>query len=151
MNQFETMCDACITKMGDARIMVLSTSLDNKVSSRNMSIVIHGGKFYFQTDCTLRKYEQLSKNQQVALCCENIQIEGICEELGCPLDNQAFCEVFEKNYKGSYKSYTPLKNERLFAITPTFIQLWIYENGEAYVETYDFIKKEYRKQKYLGV
>lgn len=44
-------------------------------------------KLYFQTDNTFKKYNQLKGNNKVALCIDNIQIEGECTELGHPLEN----------------------------------------------------------------
>ncbi len=42
-----------------------------------MSIIIDGGKFYFQTDKDFRKYEQIKGNPHVALCIDNLSIEPI--------------------------------------------------------------------------
>lgn len=107
---------------GKGRKMVLSTAEDNIVSSRMMSIVLINGIFYFQTDITFKKYHQLSKNCNVALCIDNIQIEGICKEIGHPLNNASFCNQFQKCFRGSYDAYTSLKNERLFIVKPTYIE-----------------------------
>ena len=52
---------------GKAKKMVLSTSLNDIVTSRTMSIVILNRKLYFQTDNTFRKYNQLKSNPQVAV------------------------------------------------------------------------------------
>ena len=82
--------------------MVLSTSENDIVSSRMMSVILMDGTFYFQTDCTFRKYRQISSNRNVALCIDNIQIEGICEELGHRPDNEDFCRQF---VVGRYTTY----------------------------------------------
>ena len=80
-------------EFGLGKKMVLSTCVNHQVSSRMMSLVLLDGKFYFQTDLNLRKYQQLKSNPNVALCIDNLQIEGICEEIGHPLDNTAFCKA----------------------------------------------------------
>ena len=116
MNTFSDKFEAFLSDFGKGRKMVLSTSENDIVSSRMMSVVQIDGVFYFQTDITFRKYRQLSANPNVALCIDNIQIEGICEEIGQPLQNALFCERFEECFKGSYDAYTSLKNERLFAV-----------------------------------
>ncbi len=74
-----------LNDFGNGWKAVLSTAENNIVSSRMMSIVQINGIFYFQTDKTFRKYRQLTQNRNVALCIDNIQIEGEAEEIGHPL------------------------------------------------------------------
>ena len=151
MYSFTERYNTFLTEFGDARIMVLSTSKDDHVTSRMMSIVLYNGVFYFQTDKTFRKYEQLSHNPNVALCIENIQIEGICEEVGCPADFSFFCNTYQKRFVNSYKRYTFLENERLFRIKPRFVERWIYIDGMPFMETFDVEKKAYLLTEYKGV
>ena len=143
MHTFSEKYEAFLSDFGKSRKMVLSTSENNKVSSRMMSVIQIKGTFYFQTDVTFRKYRQLSTNRNVALCIDNIQIEGTCEELGHPMDNADFCKQFKDCFKGSFDAYTSLKNERLFAVKPVFIERWIYENGIPFIETFDVLKQDY--------
>ena len=105
-----------LNDFGKGRKAVLSTTENNIVSSRMMSVVQIDGIFYFQTDNTFRKYRQLTQNHNVALCIDNIQIESEAEEIGHPLKNPDFCKVFEECFKGSFDAYTSLENERLFAV-----------------------------------
>lgn len=151
MNTFQDNYTAFLSDFGKGRKMVLSTAENNKVSSRMMSVVQINGIFYFQTDLTLNKYRQILSNPNVALCIDNIQIEGLCEENGHPLQNEAFCNVFQECFKGSYDAYTSLKNERLFAVNPTFIERWIYQDSIPYIETFNMETKEYKLTKYTGV
>lgn len=139
-----------IAEFGKGKTMVLSTSVDNIVSSRMMSVVLIDDLFYFQTDVGFKKYKQLIANPNVALCIDNIQIEGVAEELGLPIENTLFCERFKECYKGSYDAYTALKNERLFAVRPVYIERWIYKEKVPYIETFDFIEKEYQIRRYEG-
>ena len=67
-------------ELGENKKMVLSTSRNDVVTSRMMSIIVLNKKLYFQTDKTLRKYNQLKENPNVSLCIDNIQIEGHCEK-----------------------------------------------------------------------
>ena len=151
MTAFHNNYNTFLSDFGKGRKMVLSTSENNKVSSRMMSVVQIDGIFYFQTDLTLNKYRQISANPNVALCIDNIQIEGICKETGHPLDNKLFCNAFKECFKGSYDAYTSLKNERLFAVKPTFVERWIYKDNIPYIETFDMGTNEYKLTKYSGV
>ncbi len=147
---FDEKYDVFLSDFGKGRMMVLSTSENDKVSSRMMSVVRIGRAFYFQTDMTFKKYRQLLNNQNVALCIDNIQIEGVCEEIGHPLMDTSFCTAFKECFKGSYNAYTSLKNERLFAVEPTYIERWIYKEGVPYIETYCVDSGEYQLIKYAG-
>lgn len=151
MSTFSAEYNAFLSDFGQGRKMVLSTSENGIVSSRMMSVVQVDGIFYFQTDITFRKYHQLSANPNAALCIDNIQIEGLCEEKGHPLDNEAFCERFRECFKGSFDAYTALKNERLFALTPSYIERWIYKNGVPFIETFRIDNGIYEIREYKGV
>lgn len=140
-----------LNDFGKGRKAVLSTAENNIVSSRMMSIVQINGIFYFQTDKTFRKYRQLTQNHNVALCIDNIQIEGEAEEIGHPLKNPDFCKAFEECFKGSFDAYTSLENERLFAVKPAYIQRWIYKNGLPYIESFDFRTHTYKFEQYIGI
>lgn len=149
MDSFISKYNAFLADFGESRKMVLSTSENDKVSSRMMSVVLINGEFYFQTDIMLRKYSQLAANPNAALCIDNIQIEGICREIGHPLDNPDFCSKFQKCFKGSFDAYTALKNERLFAVKPLFIERWQYVDGVPHIETYDIENMRYGLEKYI--
>lgn len=148
MEQFKEKLEKLFMDIGSSRKMVLSTSYQDMVTSRMMSIIVLDGCFYFQTDRTFRKYEQMKKNPNVALCIDNFQIEGVCRELGHPSENPDFCEEYEKSFKNSYDRYTSHAQERLFVVKPCYIQKWIYEDGEPFVEIFDLGEGSYSKTLY---
>ena len=149
--EFSEACDNFYKELGASKKMVLSTSLNDVVTSRMMSIVVINKKIYFQTDRTFRKYKQLKKNSRVSLCAENIQIEGNCEEVGTPLDNTEFANAYKKYFLSSYTRYSSLKNECLFVVMPTFVEKWVYIDGIPYIEILDMVKKQYELRQYIGV
>ena len=148
MEQFKEKLEKLFMDIGSSRKMVLSTSYQGKVTSRMMSIIVLDGCFYFQTDRTFRKYEQMKKNSNVALCIDNFQIEGVCRELGHPSEHPDFCKEYEKSFKNSYDRYTSHAQERLFVVKPCYIQKWIYEDGEPFVEIFDLGEGSYSKTLY---
>ena len=131
--------------------MVLSTSFNDVVTSRMMSIVCLNRKLYFQTDKLLRKYSYLKNNPNVALCIDNIQIEGQCREIGTPAENADFCNAYQEHFTSSFNSYSLLKNERLFVVTPSFIERWLYIDTLPYMEIFDVKNESYALEQYLGV
>lgn len=145
---FVTKYNNFLTEFNNRKAMVLSSCENNKVSSRMMSVVCIDGMFYFQTDMNFRKYRELIHNPQVALCIDNIQIEGVCKEIGHPMSNAKFCSEYEKHFNGSFKLYSSLKNERLFEVSPTFIERWLYIDGVPFIETFDVKHQAYKLSKY---
>lgn len=81
-NTFMQECNEFYEKLGSHKKMVLSTSCKDKVTSRMMSIIVLNNMFYFQTDINSRKANQILSNSYVALCVDNIQIEGVCKNAG---------------------------------------------------------------------
>ena len=150
MDSYSDKIQGFFSEFGTGRTMVLSTSENNRVSSRMMSVVQINGAFYFQTDSKLRKYRQICANDHVALCIDNIQIEGKCTEIGHPLDDPRFCAAFQKSFKGSYDAYTKLANERLFVIKPLYIERWVYKDRLPYIESFDVEKQQYSFERYNG-
>lgn len=148
MDIFQTNYDVFLKEFGKGKKMVLSTSENDRVTSRMMSIVRLDDLFYFQTDRSFRKYSQLLQNPRAALCIENIQIEGICKEIGHPMENAEFCRLYQECYRSSYQMYTALEEERLFVLTPTYLERWIYKEGVPFLETFDIEKKTYELKKY---
>lgn len=149
-NSFDAQLDLFYKEFGQGRTMVLSTSENGRVSSRMMSVVRLEGLFCFQTDIRLRKYRQLQQNSRAALCIDNIQIEGICEEAGRPSENEPFCETFRACFPGSYRAYSSLEDERVFALRPLFIERWIYKEGVPCIETFDLVSRQYTFDRYSG-
>ncbi|MEG0234698.1 pyridoxamine 5'-phosphate oxidase family protein [Cetobacterium sp.] len=135
--------------IGKVRKVVLSTSYDNRVTSRMMSFVIFDNKFYCQTDKTFLKYQQIKSNPNVALCIDNIQIEGIAKNIGKPLENKKFISLFKQYYKTSYEIYSFLENEILLEIEPTFIGVWTYKDFIPVREFYNLKTKEIKEELYL--
>ncbi|MBQ6250617.1 MAG: pyridoxamine 5'-phosphate oxidase family protein [Ruminococcus sp.] len=150
-DEFTEKLSTFLSDFGNGRTMVLSTSENDRVSSRMMSVVRIGDCFYFQTDTELRKYRQLSVNRNAALCIDNIQIEGICEETGRPVECPDFCEAFQSCFKGSYDAYSGLENERLFVLRPVYIQRWVYSDGVPCIESFDIPARKYSFREYSGV
>mgnify|MGYP002800055151 FL=1 len=149
--EFITAYENFYKELGESKKMVLSTSLNDVVTSRMMSIVVLNKKIYFQTDRTFRKYNQIKENPKVSLCIDNIQIEGECEKVGMPSDNAEFVEAYKKHFPSSYTRYSCLKNERLFVVTPTFVEKWLYIDGIPYIEIFDIVHRQYELRQYVGV
>jgi hypothetical protein len=135
-------------KIGSHGIMTLSTCAKDTVTSRSMSVIVHNGKFYCQTDATYLKYQQIANNENVALCYQSFSIEGKCKAMGHPLEegNQFFAALYQKHFSGSYKRYSAIPTERLLEITPTLIYTWEYHLGKPFSEYFDFASNTFRHE-----
>ncbi len=135
-------------KLGTHGIMVLSTCTANRVTSRPVSVVTVGGKFYCQTDESYLKYKQIMQNDSVALSVKNFSIEGKCHDIGKPLDsiNSEIAAAIKKHFLLAYQTYSHLENERLLEIVPTLIYSWSYELTKPYMEYWDLEKFTYHKE-----
>ena len=107
---------------------VLSTSLNDEVSSRSMSIINEDLTIYFQTNECYLKDNQMKYNPKVSLCYSNIPIEGIAEHIGNWLDekNNNLLELYKKNHLGSFEYYGLLEGQVVYKITPKVIKVWKY-------------------------
>ncbi len=136
--------------LGNKKTMVLATSSENIVSARNMSCVMINKKIYFQTDKTFLKFKQILKNSNVALCVDNIQIEGIAKIKSHPFseENKEFIDIFKEKYNGSYETYSHMNNEVVIEVTPSLITLWKYENGQSFRDFLDIRKNKASREIY---
>lgn len=151
MNNFKIKLEEVFRQLGVSNTMVLATSLNNRVSARMMSFIMKDGKFYFQTDTAFHKYEDILGNANVALCKDNIQIEGNCKEIGKPMEIEWFKEMYSTYHSSSFQAYSSLENTRVFEITPVFIQRWNYVDGNPFIEKYELKEERLEIIDYLGV
>ncbi|MDR1148492.1 MAG: pyridoxamine 5'-phosphate oxidase family protein [Spirochaetaceae bacterium] len=138
------------THVGECKIMALATSSQNHPTVRLMSCIIRENKIFFQTGTDLIKYKQICENNRVALCVDNIQMEGIADILGRTNDkkNSAIIDVYKKHYKDSYETYAHNETEVLIEIVLKKIIKWDYENGNPYRIFIDIDSKQARKEMY---
>jgi uncharacterized pyridoxamine 5'-phosphate oxidase family protein len=136
--------------IGECKIMALATSSQNHPTVRLMSCIVYENKIYFQTGTDLIKYKQICENNHVALCVDNIQIEGIATIQGRTNDkqNSAIIDVYKKHYKTSYETYRHNETEVLIEIVLKNIIKWDYENGKPYRIFIDIDNKQARKEMY---
>ncbi len=149
MENFDEKYIELFKSLGESKSMVLSTSLNDYVTSRTVSIIIAEHKLYFQTDKLSVKYEQIHRNPNVSLCIDNIQIEGQCTEIGAPTDCPFFCELYKRHFPIAFDMYSHLQNERLFCVIPLCIKKWIYIDGQPYEEHFSIEQRKYTRRKYM--
>ncbi|MTI61931.1 pyridoxamine 5'-phosphate oxidase family protein [Iocasia frigidifontis] len=148
---FDTLKEEIIDLLDKKRIMVLATSANDRVSARAMSCINKGLDIFFQTDKNFLKFKQLEKNPNVALCVDNVQIEGIAVQKGHILndENKYFLDLYKEKHYGSYKAYSHLEDNILIKVEPRLITLWKYEGNKSlreflYVEDNKAVREYYK-------
>jgi uncharacterized pyridoxamine 5'-phosphate oxidase family protein len=147
---FEIEEDGIFNKIGKNKLAALATSNQDSPTVRMMSIIFFNKKIYFQTGIDLMKYKQISENKNVALCFENIQIEGIANIMGKPIEHNNIMEIYKEYYKNSFESYSKLDKEILIEVIPKKITKWEYdENGKPYRIFIELENRKAYKEMYL--
>jgi general stress protein 26 len=138
-------------QLGASKLMVLATSENDRVTARMMSCIIIDGNIYFQTDKKFDKYTQMTANLNVALCIDNIQIEGTASFLGHLLndENKVFAAAYKRHHKGSFNTYSSLPDNVLVKVVPAKITLWKYRLNQVYRLFFDMVNEEVEKEIYL--
>ncbi len=144
---YNVMMDEVFNQLGSNKVMVLATSFEDRVTARNMSCILMDHKIYFQTDKRFLKTQQMLKNQKVAFCVDNIQLEGIAKIIGGADEAPEFCEAYKRYFRASYDTYTHLINQLIIEVEPTAITLWRYADGrKPYRDFLDCVQnKAYRE------
>jgi len=125
---YESFKKEIISILEKNKTWVLSTSLNDEVTSRSMSIINENLIIYFQTNECYVKDNQMKHNPKVALCYSNISVEGIAEPIGNWLDekNKDLLELYKKHHLGSFEYYGLLEGQIVYKITPKVIKVWKY-------------------------
>lgn len=132
--EYQIELESVFKQLGDSGIIVLATSSEDIPTARSMSYVVVDGKIYFQTESVMEKAVQMKQNPHVALCQNNIAIKGTAKCRGGMMseENVVIRELYKKKHRGSYDNYSHMANCELYEITPDFITIWTYIEGEPY-------------------
>lgn len=107
---------------------VLSTSYNDYVTSRMMSVIHQGEYIFFQTNQCYIKAEQMKDNQNVSLCCGNVSIEGVVQDIGdwTTLENNELKDLYKRIHLSSYEAYGHLEGQTVYMVTPQRVKIWKY-------------------------
>jgi general stress protein 26 len=130
------------------QVMVLATSYENKVTARNMSCILINKKIYFQTNTSMTKFIQIFNNPNVALCVDNIQIEGVASIKNHPLAEKEFIDIYKEIHTGSYEAYSHMEGAVVIEVEPVYVTIWKYENGEPLRDFLDLRNKKATREIY---
>jgi general stress protein 26 len=114
------------------KAMVLATSDGDKVAARAVWFVPYESSIYFFTSKSYSKYKQIVKNPNVALCINNIQIQGVAYIKGHPAleENKP---VLEHWIKRRGNKYVNNKSSVFIEVKIDKIQAWA-NGGREYID-----------------
>lgn len=132
-----------INILKENKTWVLSTSLNDEVSSRSMSIINIGLDIYFQTNKCYIKHKQMTENNNVALCFKNVSIVATVEEIGSWKDdkNKELMELYKSTHLSSFNAYGLLEGQVVYKVTPKLVKLWKYVDAKPIRQQLDVINK----------
>lgn len=112
--------------LSDVINISIATSYNDNVTVRTVFFICKDLNFYFLTRKSSTKYKQMLKNDKVALCVKNVQIEGVAKLLGHPEneENDAIRNFCVEHGYDDFSRYMKLKNMRLVEVKPSLITVW---------------------------
>jgi general stress protein 26 len=125
------------------RAVVLATCADERVTARTVSLVTDGLEMYFMSWEHNLKCVQIRTNSRVALCRDNVQIEGKAEILGSPLDekNRRAADLLRSKYPEDYAVYSGQPGMTVVKVVPQLIRLFRKEGDRFLLEQLDVARQ----------
>lgn len=115
--------------------IVLATSSNNRVTAREVYFASNGFTIYFITSKAYEKYKQIEKNSNVALCINNIQMEGVARIKGHPNlpENRDELNTCLSKSKEAFEKFIKYKNTVLIEIQVSRVEIW-KNNSREYLD-----------------
>jgi general stress protein 26 len=106
--------------------IVLATSLEGRVTARTVSFANDGLAILFMSWGHHTKCAQIRGNPRVALCRDNVQMEGVAEILGSPLDerNQRYADILREKYPENHALFAHDPGMVIVRVLPTSITVF---------------------------
>ena len=137
--EYESVKNQVIEFLAAKRAIVLATSLDGRVTARTVSMASEGLDVYFMSWGHHRKCVQIRGNPRVALCRDNVQIEGRAEILGSPLEeaNQRYAELLRRKYPDDHERFAGEPGMVIVRVVPSTIAVFGKGDEGLYLDCLD--------------
>ena len=140
---FEKVREEKVRFLDSHHVIVLATSFDNRVTARTVTYASKGLDIYFMSWGHHKKCVQIRGNPKVALCRDNMTMEGLEEILGNPLDekNKEYAEIYRNKFPRDFAGFARIPGMVLVKVTPTFIVSWVRIENRFFLEHLDLENK----------
>jgi general stress protein 26 len=144
---YESIVNKVIEFLAGKHAIVLATSLEGRVTARTVSMASDGLDVYFMSWGHHTKCAQIRGNPRVALCRDNVQIEGRAEILGSPLDeaNGRYAELLQGKYP-DYERFAREPGMVIVRVLPSTIALFGRGSGGFYLDCLDLERATVRRK-----
>ena len=124
--EYNEMKEEILALLKNASHMTVATCENQRVTARIVTCINREFNIQFQTYIESRKYQQIKANPHVALCFENMQIEGIAAIKGHPQaeENIQHLIAFKSKYPKIVEKWSSLSNMVVIEVSPTLISLY---------------------------
>ena len=143
--RFDKVKQEKIKFLAQNKYIVLATSLENRVTARTVRYVSEGLNIIIFTLAHSKKVVQIKANQKVALCLNNVSIEGTAELIGRRKKEGKRLEgIIKKQFPGYLEWWLNRCPElAIFVkVVPNRIVSWIASDEKPLVEYLDLQKKK---------
>lgn len=125
--------------------IVLATSLENRVTTRTVRYASEGLTIIFFTLMHSKKVAQIKANPKVALCLNNVNIEGMAKIVSQQeKEGKRLAEIIKKKFP-SYLEWWLARTPKLVVfvkVIPTLIVSWVTRDDEPFMEYLDLQSKK---------
>lgn len=125
--------------LASKRAIVFATSAEGRVTARTVSLASRGTEILFMSFAANMKCRQIQVNARVALCRDNVQIEGTAEILG-PVGSPANAkdaELLLGKYPEEFRRHVADPRMVLIRVRPSRIAVFRTQDGEYVVDRLD--------------
>jgi len=125
--------------LASKRAIVLATCGGDRVSARTVSFASKGVDIWFMSFVSNTKCQQINANPNVALCRDNVQIEGTAQILGPVMHqgNAEYADALRAKYPEDYVGYANHPEMVLVRVVPLRIGVYRKEGNEHLVDRLD--------------
>lgn len=139
---FENELEKKLNLLADTPAVVLSTCSKNRVTSRRVDIACYDRTIYFLTWSHHTKCIQMTENPKVAMCHNNLQLEGLAEIKGNPFleSNKVCSEKYKKKQPNLYDRFVQFEGMVIVKVDITSIHSyegWDDENEGYFLHIID--------------
>ena len=139
------------------RHIVLATSYNDSVTARTIDYACSGFEILFLSWDHHVKITQIKGNPRVALCRDNIQIEGLAQILGNPFDekNRRYNELYKEKLPILFEKFAGLPGMVFVKVTPGLFKTF-FGGKDRRIEYLDICSKtafwkELEEEEYIPV
>jgi general stress protein 26 len=140
---YENVRQEKIQFLNDHMLAVLATSADDRVTARTVDYASKGLDIYFLSWEHQTKCAQIKANPRVALCIDNLQIEGRAKILGNPLDakNSKAADIYRAKLPLIFKDFASRPGMVIVKLIPNSIVTFVRSGSRRYWEYLDLNNK----------